>query len=47
LGAILREQPDLAPVLRERVREAVRPWMRHGAVYLPSATWMVSARNPA
>jgi len=47
LGAILREQPDLSPVLRERVREAVRPWMRHGAVYMPSATWMVSARNPA
>jgi len=46
LGAILREQPDLAPVLRERVREAVRPWMRHGAVYMPSATWLVSARNP-
>ncbi|MCA6266918.1 MAG: hypothetical protein IM657_09245, partial [Phenylobacterium sp.] len=47
LGAILRERPDLAPVLRERVREAVRPWLRDGAVYMPSATWMVRARNPA
>ena len=47
LGAILREQPDLAPVLRERVREAVSPWLRGDAVYMPSATWLVSARNPA
>jgi SAM-dependent methyltransferase len=47
LGAILRERPDLAPVLRERVREAVRPWLRDGAVYMPSATWLVGARNPA
>ncbi|MCA6276005.1 methyltransferase domain-containing protein [Phenylobacterium sp.] len=47
LGAILRERPNLAPVLRERVREAVRPWLRDGAVYMPSATWMVRARNPA
>lgn len=47
LGAILRERPDLAPVLRERVREAVRPWLRDGAVYMPSATWLVSARNPS
>ncbi|MFM8941367.1 MAG: class I SAM-dependent methyltransferase [Phenylobacterium sp.] len=45
LGAILRERPDLAPVLRERVREAVRPWLRDGAAYMPSATWLVSARN--
>ena len=47
LGAILRERPDLAPVLRDRVREAVSPWLRDEAVYMPSATWMVSARNPA
>lgn len=47
LGAILRERPDLAPVLRARVREAVRPWLRGDAVYMPSATWLVSARNPA
>ncbi len=47
LGAILRERPDLAPVLRDRVREAMSPWLRGEAVYLPSATWMVSARNPA
>lgn len=46
LGAILRERPDLAPVLRDRVREAVSPWMRGEAVYMPSATWMVTARNP-
>ena len=47
LGAILRERPDLAPVLRDRVREAVSPWLRGDTVYMPSATWMVSARNPA
>lgn len=47
LGAILRERPELAPVLRERVREAVRPWLHAGAVHMPSATWLVSARNPA
>lgn len=47
LGAILRERPDLAPVLSERVREAVSPWLRGDAVYMPSATWLVSARNPA
>jgi SAM-dependent methyltransferase len=47
LGAILRERPDLAPVLRDRVREAVSPWLRDEAVYMPSATWMVGARNPA
>lgn len=46
LGAILRERPDLAPVLRDRVREAVSPWMRGEAVYMPSATWLVTARNP-
>jgi SAM-dependent methyltransferase len=46
LGAILRERPDLAPVLRDRVREAVSPWLRDEAVYLPSATWLVSAQNP-
>jgi hypothetical protein len=47
LGAILRERPDLTPVLRDRVREAVSPWLRDEAVYMPSATWMVGARNPA
>ena len=47
LGAILRERPDLAPVLRDRVRETVSPWLRYEAVYMPSATWMVGARNPA
>jgi SAM-dependent methyltransferase len=47
LGAILRERPDLAPVLHDRVRTAVSPWLRGDAVYMPSATWMVSARNPA
>jgi SAM-dependent methyltransferase len=47
LGAILRERPDLASVLRDRVREAVSPWLRDEAVYMPSATWMVGARNPA
>jgi len=46
LGAILRERPDLAPLLRERVREAVSPWLRGDAVYMPSATWLVSAQNP-
>jgi SAM-dependent methyltransferase len=46
LGAILREQPELAPRLRERVREAVSPWLRGEAVYMPSATWLVSARSP-
>ena len=46
LGAILRERPDLAPLLRERVREAVSPWLRGDAVYMPSATWLVSAQKP-
>lgn len=46
LGAILRERPDLAPLLRERVREAVSPWLRGDAIFMPSATWLVSARNP-
>ncbi|MCA6247811.1 MAG: methyltransferase domain-containing protein [Phenylobacterium sp.] len=46
LGAILRERPDLAPVLHDRVRTAVSPWLRGDAVYMPSATWLVSARNP-
>jgi len=45
LGAILRERPDLAPLLRERVREAVSPWLRGDAVYMPSATWLVSAQS--
>ena len=42
----VRERPDLAPLLRERVREAVSPWLRGDAVYMPSATWLVSAQNP-
>ncbi len=46
LGAILRERPDLAPVLRDRVSTAVSPWLRGDAVYMPSATWLVSARKP-
>ena len=45
LGAILRERPDLAPLLRERVRESVSPWLRGDAVYMPSATWLVSAQS--
>ncbi|MCE2987405.1 MAG: methyltransferase domain-containing protein [Phenylobacterium sp.] len=46
LGAILRERPDLAPVLRDRVSTAVSPWLRGDADYMPSATWLVSARKP-
>jgi SAM-dependent methyltransferase len=44
LGAILREAPDLAPAVRDAVRAALSAHVEGGAVWLPGAVWIVSAR---
>ena len=47
LGAALREagaDRDLLAEAEGRVREALRPHLTDGGVFLPSATWIVTAR---
>lgn len=46
LGAVLREQPDKAPMVVDAIREALAPYVTPDGVRLPSATWIVQARNP-
>lgn len=44
LGAVLREEPELAPKVEGAVRDALAPHVRDGAVWLPGAVWIVTAR---
>jgi SAM-dependent methyltransferase len=46
LGAALREagaERDLIREAEDRVREAIRPYLREAGVFVPSATWIVTA----
>ncbi len=45
LGAVLREQPALAPIVTDAVREALARYERPEGVLLPSASWIVTART--
>jgi SAM-dependent methyltransferase len=45
LGSILRERPELRPAVVADVRSALEAHLVDGRVYLPSATWIVSARK--
>jgi SAM-dependent methyltransferase len=43
LASILREQPDLKPVIEEAVRAAVSAYQTSEGVLMPAAVWIVSA----
>jgi SAM-dependent methyltransferase len=45
LGSALRERPDLRPAVVADVRAALEARLVDGRVFLPSATWIVSARK--
>lgn len=45
LGAQLRERPDARPSVISDVRAALASHLKDGRVFLPSATWIVSART--
>ncbi len=44
LGAILREQPELAPTVDGAVRSALAPYETPSGVLMPAAVWIVQAR---
>lgn len=46
LGMAMREHPHLADAIRDTVRAALESYLVNERVYLPSASWMVSARKP-
>ncbi|MDR3513903.1 MAG: class I SAM-dependent methyltransferase [Caulobacteraceae bacterium] len=46
LGALLREQPDKAPMVVDAVRDALAQHLTPEGVRLDSATWIVQARAP-
>jgi SAM-dependent methyltransferase len=46
LGAVLRENKDLAGSVRDCVRSALAPHETHDGVMLGSASWIVTACNP-
>ena len=43
LASILREQPELRPVVEEAVRDAVSAYQTPKGVLMPAAVWIVSA----
>jgi hypothetical protein len=45
LGSLLRGSPELVPTVREDLRAAFLPFVRDGAVWQRSATWIVTAKN--
>jgi hypothetical protein len=45
LGAMLRQNPEVASKARDDVRAALLAHVKDGAVWQPSATWVVTARN--
>jgi hypothetical protein len=47
LGRALREQPRLKALVEDTVRSALKPYAREDGVFLPSASWIVTARNGA
>lgn len=46
LGRQLREHPQAQGVVIEEIRQALGEHLTDGKVYLASATWIVTARNP-
>ena len=46
LGGMLRAAPEKTDVVARSVREALLPYAGDHGCLLPSATWIVSARNP-
>ena len=44
LGAVLREQPDLAPTVAGAVRSALADYETPSGVLMPAAVWIVQAR---
>jgi SAM-dependent methyltransferase len=45
LGAVLREQPELRGKITDAVRQALEPHLTPKGVFMPSATWIVTARR--
>ena len=45
LGAILREQPNLAPTIADAVKTALAAYETPSGVLMPAAVWIASARN--
>jgi SAM-dependent methyltransferase len=45
LGAVLREQPDLAPRVADAVKAALAPYETPSGVLMPAAVWIVQAHN--
>ena len=45
LGMLMRDNPGAREAVQASVREAIAANMKDGRVQLPSATWMVTARN--
>jgi SAM-dependent methyltransferase len=45
LGAVVRDNPQLAGPIEAAVREGLRPYLTETGVLLDSATWIVTARN--
>ena len=45
LGAVLRENPDVAPQVIDDVRAALTAHLRDGGVWMPGAMWQVTARR--
>ena len=46
LGARLRENPELAPRVRDSVRDVLAANLKDGRVWMPGAIWIVTARRP-
>jgi len=47
LATALREHPELAPIVQDELRSAFVKLVRAGEVWLPSALWIVTARQAA
>jgi hypothetical protein len=45
LGAVLREQPDLAPTVAGAVKAALSTYETPSGVLMPAAVWIVQASN--
>jgi SAM-dependent methyltransferase len=45
LGQALRKQPELEPLVRDPVRQALQRYLSNEGVWMPSATWIVTARK--
>lgn len=46
LGALLRDRPELTDTVVDAIREGLRPHCSDDGVFLPSATWIVTAMRP-